>query len=384
MNLTEPMPARGFNLSKDDLGSDILEIAMGPHHPSTHGVFRMDLKLDGETVVELKPIFGYLHRNHEKLAEDMTYPMSMPFTDRLDYLCGMTNNWAYALSCEQFLDIEVPERAEYIRVICAELTRLVNHCLLVGFFINDLGALGTPLLYALREREKILDLFENLSGARMMVNYMRFGGVRCDLPDGWLEECKRIVDIFPTFLDEYETLLVENEIVITRAQNVGVLTAEEATNFSITGPMLRASGVNYDIRKVDKYGIYDRFDFKVPIGAHGDCYDRFMVRMLEMRESIKILKQAIKDIPEGEIIAADAPNIYKPAIGETYGRIESPKGELGFYLVADGTTKPYRFKVRPPSFVNLTALRHMCIGHKVADAVIILGSIDIVLGEVDR
>ncbi len=383
MSHVEAMPARSYHLNKDELGADILEVAMGPHHPSTHGVFRMDLKLDGETVVDLKPIFGYLHRNHEKIAEDITYPMSMPFTDRLDYLCGMTNNWAYALSAEKLIEIEVPERAEYIRVIVGELTRLVNHCLLIGFFINDLGALGTPLLYALREREKILDLFEILSGARMMVNYIRFGGVRCDLPHGWLGECKRIVDAFPAFLDEFETLLAGNEIIITRSQNVGVLTKEEAINFSITGPMLRACGVNYDIRKVDKYGIYGRFDFKVPIGAHGDCYDRFMIRMLEMRESVKILKQAIRDLPEGEIMG-NAPKIFRPAAGEAYGRIEAPKGELGFYLISDGTPNPYRFKVRPPSFINLTALRHMCVGHKVADAVIILGSIDIVLGEVDR
>ena len=337
----------------------------------------------GETVVDLKPVFGYLHRNHEKIAEDITYPMSMPFTDRLDYLCAMTNNWAYALSAEKLIEIEIPERAEYIRVIVGELTRLVNHCLLIGFFINDLGALGTPLLYALREREKILDLFEVLSGARMMVNYIRFGGVRCDLPPGWLVQCKRIVDAFPAFLDEYETLLTENEIIIARSQNVGVVTREEAVNFSLTGPMLRASGVNYDIRKVDRYGIYDRFQFKVPIGGHGDCYDRFMVRMLEMRESVKILQQAIRDLPEGDIMGK-APKIFRPAPGEVYGRIEAPKGELGFYLVSDGTPNPYRFKVRPPSFVNLTALRHMCLGHKVADAVIILGSIDIVLGEVDR
>ncbi len=383
MSPVQTMPPRGYHLSKDELGADILEVAMGPHHPSTHGVFRMDLKLDGETVVDLKPVFGYLHRNHEKIAEDISYPMSMPFTDRLDYLCGMTNNWAYALSAEKLIEIEVPERAEYLRVIVGELTRLVNHCLLIGFFINDLGALGTPLLYALREREKILDLFEVLSGARMMVNYIRFGGVRCDLPEGWLGECQRIVDAFPAFLDEYETLLTENEIIIARAQNVGVVTREEAIDFSLTGPMLRASGVNYDIRKVDRYGIYDRFDFKIPIGGHGDCYDRFMVRMLEMRESVKILKQAIRDLPDGNIMGK-APKIFRPAPGEAYGRIEAPKGELGFYLISDGTPIPYRFKVRPPSFVNLTALRHMCLGHKVADAVIILGSIDIVLGEVDR
>ncbi|MBL64112.1 MAG: NADH-quinone oxidoreductase subunit NuoD [Opitutae bacterium] len=375
---------RGFELiEREGLETNLLEVSMGPHHPSTHGVFRMDVKLDGETVTELRPVFGYLHRNHEKLAEDMGYLGSMPFTDRLDYFCSMTNNWAYALAGEKMIDLEVPERAEYVRVIMAELTRLVNHIMLVGFFVNDLGALGTPLLYALREREKILDLFEWASGARMMCNYMRFGGLRNDLPEGWLTKCREVVDAFPYFLDEYEKLLVENEIILVRTQNVGVLKPELAINAGITGPMLRASGVNYDLRKVDAYGVYDRFPFRVPMGEVGDCYDRFMVRILEMRESIKILRQAMDELPEGPIMG-EAPRVFKPPAGEIYGRIEGPKGELGFYLVSDGTAKPYRYRVRPPSLVNLTVLEDLCLGHKVADAVVILGSVDIVLGEVDR
>ena len=270
---------------------ELLEVAMGPHHPSTHGVFRMDVVLDGEKVVKLKPVFGYLHRNHEKIAENTTYLGSMPYTDRLDYFCSMTNNWAYALSVEKLAGLVPPERAQYIRIITAELTRLVNHTCLVGFLLQDMGALGTPLMYAFRERETILDLFESLSGSRMMCNYMRFGGCRVDLPTGWLEQVKKCIANFPRFLDEFEALLTGNEILIARTQGVGVLTPELAVNASITGPMLRASGVNYDIRKVDKYGIYDRFDFRVPLGDHGDVFDRYMIRVLEMRESLKILDQ---------------------------------------------------------------------------------------------
>ena len=345
----------------------------------------MDVKLDGETVVDLRPVFGYLHRNHEKLAENMSYLSSMPFTDRLDYFNSMTNNWAYALAAEKLIEVEVPERAEYLRVIMAELTRLVNHVTLIGFFINDLGALGTPLLYAFREREKILDLFEQASGARMMCNYFRFGGLRNDVPEGWLKRAGEVVDRFPYFLDEYEQLLCENEIILSRTQGVGNLPRELAISAGVTGPMLRASGVAYDLRKVDQYGIYDRFNFRVPYtdGDTGDCYDRFMIRVLEMRESIGILKQALAGISEGEIMG-NAPRVFKPKPAESYGRIEGPKGELGFYLIADGTPKPYRYRVRPPSLINLTVLRDMCLGGKIADAVIILGSIDIVLGEVDR
>jgi NADH-quinone oxidoreductase subunit D len=368
-----------------ELDGDLLEVAMGPHHPSTHGVFRMDVVLDGETIVKLKPVFGYLHRNHEKIAENTTYLGSIPYTDRLDYLSSMTNNWAYALSVEKLAGLPVPERAEYIRVIMGELTRLQNHACLIGFLLQDMGAMGTPLMYAFREREKILDLFEAASGARMMCNYMRFGGVRCDLPSGWLERALQVTNSFPRFLDEFEALLSENEILLARSQGVGVLSKELALNAGISGPMARASGVNYDLRKVDKYSIYDRFNFRVPLGERGDVFDRYMIRVLEMRESLKILKQALEDIPEGPVIDPKAKlRGFRPKAGEAYGRIEAPKGELGFYLISDGSPNPYRYRVRPPSLINLTVLEDMCLGQTIADAVVILGSVDIVLGEVDR
>ncbi|MHB1699900.1 MAG: NADH-quinone oxidoreductase subunit D [Acidobacteriaceae bacterium] len=364
---------------------ELLEISLGPHHPSTHGVFRMDVSLDGERIVKLKPVFGYLHRNHEKIAETASYLAAMPYTDRLDYMCSLSNNWGYALAVEKLAGLQVPERAEYIRVITAELTRLQNHASTIGFLIQEMGASGTPLMYAFREREKILDLFESLSGSRMMCNYMRFGGCRVELPAGWLDEVRKVVAEFPRFLDEFERLLASNEILMARTQGVGVLSKELAIQGGITGPILRASGVNYDIRKVDKYGIYDRFDFKVPIGAHGDVYDRYMIRMLEMRESVKILEQALRDIPSGPIMDPKAKiRGFRPKAGEAYGRIESPKGELGFYLISDGSPNPYRYRVRPPSLINLTVLEDMCRGYNLADTVVIFGTIDIVLGEVDR
>ena len=365
--------------------SQFLELSMGPQHPSTHGVFRMDVVLDGERVLKLKPVFGYLHRNHEKIAEHETYLGSMPYTDRLDYICSLTNNWAYALAVEKLAGIQVPERAEYIRIITAELTRFLNHSALIGFLTQDMGASGTPLMYAFRERETILDLFESLTGARMMCNYMRFGGCRVDLPAGWLDQARKFVATLPRFLDEFERLLASNEILMARTQGVGVMSKELAINAGVTGPILRASGVNYDLRKVDKYGIYDRFAFKIPMGEHGDTYDRYMVRLLEMRESVKILNQALKDIPEGPIVDPKTKiRGFKPKPGEAYGRIESPKGELGFYLVSDGTANPYRYRVRSCCMMNLTVLEQLCIGHNVADVVVILGSIDIVMGEVDR
>jgi NADH-quinone oxidoreductase subunit D len=362
-----------------------MEVSMGPQHPSTHGVFRMDVVLEGERVIELKPVFGYLHRNHEKIAENETYLGSMPYTDRLDYLCSLTNNWAYALTVEKLADIQVPERAEYLRVITAELTRLQNHAGLIGFLLQDMGASATPLMYAFREREKILDLFEALTGARMMCNYMRFGGCRVDAPAGWMEQARKIVDAFPRFLDEYEQFLTRNEILMARTQGVGVLSKDLAVNAGITGPMARASGVSYDIRKVDRYGIYGRFSFSVPLGEHGDVYDRFMIRLLEMRESIKILQQALRGIPAGPVIDPKAKiRGFRPKAGEAYGRIESPKGELGFYLISDGGPNPYRYRVRPPSLINLTVLEDLCIGRSIADVVVVLGSIDIVMGEADR
>ena len=373
------------DLAVDGGQDELLEISLGPHHPSTHGVFRMDVVLDGERVVKLKPAFGYLHRNHEKIAESASYLASMPYTDRLDYICSLTNNWAYALAVEKLAGLQVPERAEYIRIITAELTRLVNHTAMIGFLTQEMGASGTPLMYAFREREKILDLFESLTGSRMMCNYMRFGGCRVELPAGWLEQTKKVVEEFPRFLDEYEQLLTGNEIFMARAQGVGVLKRDLAINAGVTGPMLRASGVNYDIRKVDKYGIYDRFDFKIPLGEHGDVYDRYMVRILEMRESLKILNQALRDLPQGPIMDPKTKiRGFRPKPGEAYGRIEGPKGELGFYLISDGSPNPYRYRVRPPSLINLTVLEDMCRGYSIADTIVIFGTVDIVLGEVDR
>jgi len=368
-----------------DGDGELLEVAMGPHHPSTHGVFRMDVALDGERVIRLKPVFGYLHRNHEKIAEGVSYLASMPYTDRLDYMCPITNNWAYALAVEKLTGQEVPERAEYLRVILGELTRFQNHASSIGFLIQEMGASGTPLMYAFREREKILDLFEELTGARMMVNYMRFGGCRVDASPAWLDKTRQVVESLPGFVDEFDRLLSSNEILMARTQGVGLLPAELAVNAGVTGPMLRASGVNYDIRKVDGYGIYNRFNFRVPLGDHGDVYDRYMIRLLEMRESLTILRQALKDIPAGPVMDPKAKiRGFRPKPGEAYGRIEAPKGELGFYLISDGGPNPYRYRVRPPSLINLTILEDMCLGQNVADVVLIFGSVDIVLGEVDR
>jgi len=369
----------------DPLHGDLLEVSMGPHHPSTHGVFRMMVTLDGERIMKLKPVFGYLHRNHEKIGENTTYLGSMPYTDRLDYFCSMTNNWAYALTVEKLVGQTVPERAEYLRVILAELTRLLNHTCLAGFLLQDTGASGTPLMYAFREREKILDLFESLSGSRMMCNYQRFGGCRVDASPEWIKAAQQVVANYGEFLDEYEALITGNEILMARTQDVGILSPELAVSAGITGPMLRATGVDYDLRKVDGYGIYPRFEFRIPLGDHGDTYDRYMIRVLEMRESIKILEQAFRDLPGGPVMDPKSKlRGFRPKPGESYGRIEGPKGEIGFYVISDGSPNPYRYRIRPPSFVNLTILEDMCLGQTVADAVIILGSIDIVLGEVDR
>lgn len=377
--------------NQDAFDTQTLQINVGPQHPATHGVFRMDITLDGETVVKLKPVMGYLHRNHEQIAENMSYAASMPYTDRLDYFNSMSNNFGYALTVEKLAGITVPERAEYIRVIFAELTRIVNHVSVIGFLLNDLGAFFTPLTYAFRERERILDLFEEISGSRMMCNYFRFGGVKRDLPSGMRERIKSVLANLPRFLDEFEALLTENDILCLRCQNVGVLSKELALNAGMSGPMLRASGLGYDIRKIDRYSVYERFSFRVPVGEKGDVYDRYYVRVLEMRESLKILDQAFQQIPEsGEIMNKKmapfmkAPRNFKPPVGEAYGRVESPKGELGFYVVSDGTAQPWRYHVRAPSLINLTVLEDLCVGHKLADAMVILGSIDIVLGEVDH
>ncbi|HLB47515.1 MAG TPA: NADH-quinone oxidoreductase subunit D [Anaerolineales bacterium] len=375
---------RGFKTDK-------IVVNLGPQHPSTHGVFRMVVTLDGETIVELHPVMGYLHRNHEKIGERNTWLQNMPFTDRLDYISSMSNNLGYALAVEKLQKLKVPERAEYIRVLMVELTRICNHMWAVGFLLNDLGAFFTPALYAIRERELILDFFEATAGSRMMCNYMRFGGVSRDIPEKMRDENTMdfindmVFNRLPKAIDDLDTYLTENEIIRSRCLGVGVLPADQAIAYSTCGPLLRASGVPYDIRRAEPYSIYDRFDFKVCTRPNGDIYDRYLIRMDEMRESVKICQQVLRDMPAGGEIMAGKPqyNVRAPA-GESYGRVEGPKGELGFYVVSTGKANPYRYHVRAPSFINLTVLGELCKGAKVADVVVILGSIDIVLGETDR
>ncbi len=358
-------------------------INLGPLHPSTHGVFRMRATLDGEVVKDIEMVFGYLHRGIEKLAEGRTYKQNIPLTDRLDYVASMSNNLAYVMAVEKLAAISVPERAEYLRVIMAELQRIASHLIAVGTFLNDCGALLTPFLYMFREREKIVDLFEMVSGQRLLYNYMRFGGVSHDIPDEFLPTLDRFISRMPGFIDEYDQLLASNEILLVRTKGVGILPMELAINTSASGPVLRASGVRWDIRKEDPYSIYDRFEFDIPTGSAGDCYDRYRVRMEEMRQSVRILRQAMEQIPTGRVLN-EVPLRLRPPVGEAYAHIEAPKGDLGFYLVSDNSEKPYRFHVRSSCLINLTALRQMLIGWKVADAMVIFGSIDITVGEVDR
>jgi NADH-quinone oxidoreductase subunit C/D len=371
----------------DELGfhTEQVVVNLGPQHPSTHGVFRMVVKLDGETIVDLKPVMGYLHRNHEKIGERNTYLQNIPFTDRLDYFSSMSNNFGYVLAVEKLMGIKPPERAEYIRVMMAELTRIVNHVAAIGFLLNDLGAYFTPILYAFEERELILDIFEAVAGSRMMCNYYRFGGVARDLPVGILERVKDLViERLPRKIDELDMYLTNNEIVRSRAEGVGILTPDQAIGYSTVGPVMRASGIPYDLRRADPYSIYDRLEFDVAVRYHGDVYDRYLIRMDEIRQSIRILRQVVEQIEEGPIQEGKPQYQVRVPAGESYGRVEGPKGELGFYVVSNGKPNPWRYHVRAPSFINLTPLSTMCKGQKLADAVIILGSIDIVLGETDR
>ena len=356
---------------------------IGPVHPSTHGVFRMRTVLDGEVVVDVEPVFGYLHRGIEKLAEERTYTGIIPLTDRLDYIASMSNNLAYVLAVEKLAGIEVPERAEYLRVIMAELQRIAAYLIAIGAFLNECGAFFTPFLYMFREREKILDLFDMVSGQRLLYNYMRVGGVSQDIPEEFLPALDKFVGQMPGFIDEYDWLLAENEVLLARSKDVGILPKELAINISASGPVLRASGVRWDIRKADPYSIYDRFEFDIPTGTVGDCYDRYRVRIEEMRQSVRIIKQAMNQIPSGPV-RSEVPHLIRPPTGEAYAHIETPKGELGFYLVSDNSIAPYRCHIRAPSLINLTALRDMVVGWKVADLIIIFGSIDITVGEVDR
>lgn len=369
----------------EELGTDELVINLGPQHPSTHGVFRMLAATEGEKIVNLKPVMGYLHRNHEKIGERNTFLQIMPFTDRLDYITSMSNNFGYAITVEKLMGITPPERAEYIRVMMAELTRISSHIMSNGFLLNDLGAYFTPSLYSLEERELILDVFEAASGSRMMCNYFRFGGVARDIPSETLKKVRDLVENrLPRKIDELDRYLTNSELVQMRSQGVGVITDEQAINSSITGPILRASGVPYDIRRADPYSIYERLQFDVVTKTHGDVYDRYLVRLEEMRQSLRILKQVLDQMPEGPIMTGRPAYQVRVPAGESYGRIEGPKGELGYYVISDGKPNPRRYHVRAPSFINLTGLEQMCVGEKIADVVAIVGSVDIILGEVDR
>ena len=381
----DAMPVDGKGMTTEGMQTDYVTINLGPQHPSTHGVLRLVVTLDGETIIKLEPVMGYLHRNHEKIAERNTFIQNIPFTDRLDYLTPMCNNHGYVMAVEKLMGAKVPERAEYLRVIMDEFTRVASHLWWIGFFLNDLGAFFTPALYMMTEREMILDVFEATAGSRMMVNYMRFGGVARDLPPGALETLKELAfERLPRKIDEIEAYLTDNEIVRSRCIGVAAMSAADAIGYSVSGPILRSTGVPYDIRKAEPYGIYDRFDFKIATGQTGDLFDRYKVRVTEARESVKILQQALVQMPEGEILAGKQQYQARVPAGEAFGRIESPKGELGFYTISNGKPNPYRYHVRAPSFINLTSLGKACEGWKVADVVAILGSVDIVLGEVDR
>jgi NADH-quinone oxidoreductase subunit D len=358
-------------------------VNFGPHHPSTHGVFRMRVVLDGEVIVDLEPIYGYLHRGIEKLAEARTYTQNIPYTDRLEYRVSMVNNFAYVLAVEKLAGIEVPERAQMLRVILAELMRISNHLTAVGFLTQELGAMGTPLFYMYREREKLMDLCEMVCGQRLTHNYMRIGGLSHDIPDEFLPAARKFVKEMPAFIEEYDQLLKENEIILARTVGIGTLPPDVAINYSCSGPMLRGSGVPWDIRKTEPYSGYERFDFDIPTGKVGDIYDRYRVRIEEMRQSVRILEQALEQLPAGDICAT-VPPLVRPPKGEVYSHIETGQGALGFYLVSDGSIAPYRFRIRPPSQINLTVLRELCLGWKIGDMVVILGSVDINLAEVDR
>ena len=390
-----------------ELRTETMVLNLGPHHPSTHGVFRAAVELDGEVVNDVVPHLGYLHRGVEKLCEHKTYYQILPITDRLDYMAASYNNFAYCLSVEKLLGIEIPPRGQAIRVIIGELTRIFSHLFWLGTHAHDLGAM-TPIFYALREREEIMNLFEMVAGGRLTPSYFRIGGLAADLPAGFEEKVRAFIRGVPEKVNEYEQLLTKNKIWLERAQGIGVLSPDEALALGISGPMLRASGVAWDIRKSNPYSGYDKYEFDLPVYHDGDVYSRYLVRINEMRQSCRICEQALDGLPEGAI-NADVPKVvlpskkktlneieslirhfmiieegFKPPVGEVYSSVESPRGELGFYIVSDGGPKPYRLKIRPPAFVNLQALSVMAKGRLFSDLIAILSSIDIVLAEVDR
>jgi NADH-quinone oxidoreductase subunit D len=380
--MSDPRTTELTNVSTTVLGADEIILNMGPQHPSTHGVLRVKLKLDGERVVDSECIIGYLHRGVEKIAEHRSYQQFAPYVDRMDYVAAVSNGLGYCEAVEKLLGTEAPIRARVVRTILTELQRIASHLLWLGTHALDIGAL-TPVFYCFREREEILKIFEKYCGARLTTHAFRIGGLQYETYDGFEQDVKRFCDDFAHRIDEYETLLTENRIWVGRTKGVGILSAADAIALGVTGPVLRASGVKWDLRKAMPYAAYDQYKFEIPTRETGDTYDRYVVRMEEMRQSRLICLQGIENIPTGPIMARIG-KVLKPLPGEVYHSIEAPKGELGYYIVSDGTTQPYRVRVRPPSFINLQAFDKMARGSLVADVVAIIGTIDIVLGEVDR
>ena len=374
-------------LDKSELETGEMILNMGPQHPSTHGVLRLKIHTDGEVVSKIEPVLGYLHRCFEKHSENLPYEQIVPFTDRCDYLASMHMNHAFSMTVEKLLDLKLPERVEYIRVLVAELQRIASHLLAVGTFGLDVGAI-TPFTWTLRDRERILDLFEQLCGARLLYNYIWPGGVSHDLPPNFIEHTIDFVDYFEPNIDELNDVLTRNKIFIERSADVGILPAKIGINFGVSGPSLRGSGVNWDLRKNEPYSVYEKFDFNVPLGKGemgtvGDCWDRYYVRVLEMKESVKIIRQACEGLPEGDVHGA-LPKKIRPEVGEVYGRYESARGDVGFYIISNGKNVPLRVKMRSPAFCNLSVLSEISEGWMISDVIAILGSLDIVLGEIDR
>jgi len=375
---------RTHSVTSPDTGirTEEMLLNVGPQHPSTHGVFRLVVKIDGETIKEATPVIGYLHRGTEKLAENLTYTQIIPYTDRMDYLSAMTNNYVLCHAVETMMGIEVPERAEFLRLIVMELNRIASHMVWWGTYLLDIGAMS-PFLYAFRDRETILDLFNELCGARLTYNYMRIGGVKWDAPPGWIDKAKEFVRYMKKEINNYHALVSGNEIFINRLKGIGKYDAKTALDYSLSGVMLRSTGVKWDLRKDEPYSIYDRFEFDVPTATEGDCLARYQLRMAEIEQSLRILEQALDQFPsEGEIMGK-VPRVIRPPVGETFVRIESPRGEIGCYIASQGKDKPWRLKFRRPSFNNLQILPKLLEGVNIANMVAILGSIDIVLGEVD-
>lgn len=381
------MTQDSINTKSSAIRTEEMVLNMGPQHPSTHGVLRLELALEGEIITNVIPHIGYLHRCFEKHCEAMTYPQIVPYTDRMDYLSPMGNEFGYAIAMEKLLGIQVPERVEYIRVIMAELQRISSHLVALGTYGADIGAF-TPFLYCFRDREKILSLFEMTCGARLLYNYIWVGGLSHDLHPDFIRKTREFIKEFRPNLKEVNDLLSHNRIFIDRTANVGILPIDTAINYGVSGPNLRGSGIKWDVRKEDPYSVYHKFDYEIPVGEGkygtvGDSWDRYYVRVLEMEESCKIIEQAIEQIPEGDVQSA-IPKRIKPPVGQVYARVENPRGDLGYFIISDGSTSPYRVKVRAPSFVSMQVLNELCKGYMVADVVTILGSIDIVLGEIDR